>query len=205
MGCNTSSTAFSSPRSEDGDDKDAKSNGHDKENGNSKSRRVRVVSPVDGDDNNSKGKKESNGRKMSDKLDVRDFSRQRPKTGEEGAFEMDDDGEIGDGRLGLTSKEDLARMIKGLQGGKRLFEDPDFPADSSSLFFSKRAKEEMTQVGDIFKFIFYLYIFLSLFFLNNHYTCCSVVKFSSLGNARTSWWLSLRFTSTGRAERMSFR
>ncbi len=58
------------------------------------------------------------------RVDVRDFSRQRPKTGEEGAFEMDDDGEIGDGRLGLTTKEDLARMIAGLGGGGRLFEDP---------------------------------------------------------------------------------
>ncbi len=80
------------------------------------------------------------------RVDVRDFSRQRPKTGEEGAYELDDDGEVGDGKLGLTSKEDLARIVSGLRSGSRLFEDPDFPADETALFFSKRSREEVKQV-----------------------------------------------------------
>ncbi len=59
---------------------------------------------------------------------------------------MNDAGEIGDGRLGLQMSEERAdEILRNLVDG-RLFEDPDFPADSSSLFYSKRSPEELSQV-----------------------------------------------------------
>ena len=83
-------------------------------------------------------------RKVSDdgaarpsRVEIKEFSLTRPKTGEESAFDLNDDGEIGDGSLGLTSKERIQKMIAGLNG-KELFEDPDFPACPKSLFYSAR-------------------------------------------------------------------
>ena len=79
------------------------------------------------------------------RISVSDACSVRPRTGEESAFEMNDDGEIGDGRLGLTMSEDTMRnLLDGLQGN--LFEDPEFPADTQSLFYSKRSKAELEQV-----------------------------------------------------------
>ena len=58
---------------------------------------------------------------------------------------MNEDGEIGDGRLGLTMGEDQMRHLLDRLNGN-LFEDPEFPADATSLFYSKRSKAELEQV-----------------------------------------------------------
>ena len=77
------------------------------------------------------------------RVSISDLATPRPKTGEEGAFEMNEDGEVGDGRLGLTSEANVMTMLKGLNGG--LFEDVDFPATASSLFYSRRSDQELSQ------------------------------------------------------------
>ena len=38
-----------------------------------------------------------------------EISLQRPKTGEEGAYEMDEHGEIGEGDLGISDEEEIQR------------------------------------------------------------------------------------------------
>ena len=38
-----------------------------------------------------------------------EISLQRPKTGEEGAYEMDEHGEIGEGDLGISDEEEINR------------------------------------------------------------------------------------------------
>ena len=53
-------------------------------------------------------------------------------------------GDLGDRNLGLTNIEDIQKIISNLKG-KQLFEDPDFPASSSSLFYSKRPEGELKQ------------------------------------------------------------
>jgi len=67
--------------------------------------------------------------------------------GEEGSFELNESNEIGDGMLGLTSKERLARILGELRrDGAGLFRDVDFPAEQASLFFSQREPREMAKV-----------------------------------------------------------
>ena len=38
-----------------------------------------------------------------------EISLQRPKTGEEGAYEMDEHGEIGEGDLGISDEQEIQR------------------------------------------------------------------------------------------------
>ncbi len=46
-------------------------------------------------------------------VSFQEISLQRPKTGEEGAYEMNDDGEIGAGDLGLTDEREIERYAYG--------------------------------------------------------------------------------------------
>ena len=41
-----------------------------------------------------------------------EISLQRPKTGEEGAYEMDEHGEIGEGDLGISDEEEINRYVE---------------------------------------------------------------------------------------------
>ena len=75
------------------------------------------------------------------RISVSDACSVRPRTGEESAFEMNDDGEIGDGRLGMSNEEEIRHILANLNG--ELFEDPDFPAASRSLFYSRRSQSEL--------------------------------------------------------------
>ena len=49
-----------------------------------------------------------------------EISLQRPKTGEEGAYEMDEHGEIGEGDLGISDEEEINRYVKNVYGNIRL-------------------------------------------------------------------------------------
>jgi hypothetical protein len=54
---------------------------------------------------------EEGGSGRPNRVSFQEISLQRPKTGEEGAYEMNDDGEIGEGNLGMTTEEDLKRFV----------------------------------------------------------------------------------------------
>ena len=43
---------------------------------------------------------------------MQEISLQRPKTGEEGAYEMDEHGEIGEGDLGISDEEEIGRYVR---------------------------------------------------------------------------------------------
>lgn len=55
---------------------------------------------------------DSDGAGRPARVEIFDQSLVRPKTGEEGAFEMNEDGEIGDGRLGITSEENVKKILR---------------------------------------------------------------------------------------------
>ncbi|XP_023323290.1 calpain clp-1 [Eurytemora carolleeae] len=71
------------------------------------------------------------------RVEVKDEAEERLKTGEEGENDLEEEGP-GHGMLGVLGTEE----IQGF-GPDHPFEDPNFPAEPSSLYFSSRNEDEL--------------------------------------------------------------
>ncbi|XP_043191585.1 calpain-A-like, partial [Amphibalanus amphitrite] len=80
---------------------------------------------------------EGAARARSAGVNPQDDCQQRPKTGEEGEFEQPE-AEFDGGNLGLNNVEEVPRLLDSLPEGQ-LYEDAEFPAEDSSLYFSSRS------------------------------------------------------------------
>lgn len=101
-----------------------------------------------GKDIRSKLKSDENGARPKNhktKISISDKQMERPKTGEEGIFEMNESSQLGEGNLGLMNEKEVKAMLESNKKKGRLFEDPDFPASTSSLFYSHRSPEELAR------------------------------------------------------------
>ncbi|XP_042886096.1 calpain-A-like isoform X2 [Penaeus japonicus] len=74
-------------------------------------------------------------------VSVNEEAADKPKTGEEGAFELPE-GEFEDGMLGI-SEEDSIQALRTTLALEEHFCDEDFPADNSTIFFSERTDADI--------------------------------------------------------------
>ncbi|XP_069982093.1 calpain-A-like [Penaeus vannamei] len=74
-------------------------------------------------------------------VSVNEEATDKPKTGEEGAFELPE-GDFEDGMLGI-SEEDSIQALRTTLALEEHFCDEDFPADNSTIFFSERTEADI--------------------------------------------------------------
>ena len=79
------------------------------------------------------------------RVEVKDLCKVKSLTGEESQFDLAlEEGINGQRSLGLLTPEKVSLLLQNV-GEDRLFTDPDFPADSSALFYSARPEAELSQ------------------------------------------------------------
>ncbi|XP_069954172.1 calpain-A isoform X2 [Cherax quadricarinatus] len=83
----------------------------------------------------------SNGTGSRPPVTVTDEATEKPKTGEEGAFELPESDFV-DGRLGIVEAETIEHLRNNLAVDEH-YCDEDFPADNTSLFFSSRVDPDV--------------------------------------------------------------
>jgi hypothetical protein len=71
-----------------------------------------------------------------------DVARLRSTSGEEGLHSQLEETRLGSGKLGLADEARVQHALAEAAREGRLFEDVDFPADATSLFFSSRPSAE---------------------------------------------------------------
>jgi len=76
------------------------------------------------------------------RVDVKDLCQVKPPTGEESQFQLEHEKAPGQRNLGILSLDKVAVLLQDV-GESSLFEDPDFPADSSALFYSERGEDDL--------------------------------------------------------------
>ncbi|XP_063584758.1 calpain-A-like [Penaeus indicus] len=74
-------------------------------------------------------------------VSVNEEATDKPKTGEEGAFELPE-GDFEDGMLGI-SEEDSIQALRTTLALEEHFCDEDFPADNTTIFFSERTDADI--------------------------------------------------------------